>query len=176
MVSRHPHVFTDFKFDTDKERQHFWDEEKENEKKAKNNKNIKESILSGVPKNLPALMQCEKIQDKAAHHGFDWPEVEPVFDKVLEELGEVKEAWQEKDQVHIQEEMGDLLLVVVNLARHLNINPEIALKEGNKKFTKRFNYIEEQVELSGRELRDCSLAELDKYWDEAKRSNLSGDA
>lgn len=169
LISRHPHVFSDVKFDTDEERQRFWNDAKEYEKKAKNKKNVKESILSGVPTNLPALMQCEKIQDKAAHHGFDWPEVEPVFDKVLEELGEVKEAWHENDQAHIQEEVGDLLLVVVNLARHLKVNPEIALKEGSKKFSKRFNYIEEQVEITGRELKDCNLAELDAFWDEAKK-------
>lgn len=169
LISRHPHVFSDVKFSTDEERQRFWNNAKEHEKKTKNKENVKESILSGVPNNLPALMQCEKIQDKAAHHGFDWPEVEPVFDKVLEELGEVKEAWHENDQSHIQEEVGDLLLVVVNLARHLKVNPEIALKEGSKKFSKRFNYIEEQVEITGRELKDCDLAELDAFWDEAKK-------
>lgn len=175
LVARHPHVFTDLTFDTDEDRQRFWNDAKENEKKARNNKAVKESVLTGIPKNLPALMYCEKMQDKAAHHGFDWPEVEPVFDKVLEELEEVKEAWHEKDQAHIQEELGDLLLVVVNLARHLNVNPEIALKEGSIKFIKRFNYIEEKVEASGRELRECDLAELDRYWDEAKKCSVSND-
>lgn len=169
LVSRHPHVFDNVKFNSDEERQKAWEEAKENERKAKNKTTENNSVLSGVAINLPALVQCEKIQDKAANHGFDWPQVEPVFDKVLEELEEVKEAWQSGDQAHIKEEVGDLLLVAVNLARHLKVNPEMALKEANKKFSRRFNYIEQQVEASGRELRDCELAELDFFWDEAKR-------
>ena len=172
LIHRHPHVFGGVKFDTDKERQKAWDDAKEKERQIKHKYVKNESVLSGVAKNLPALMECEKIQDKAANHGFDWPEVEPVFDKVMEELDEVKEAWQEDDQTHIQEEIGDLLLVVVNLARHLSVNPEMALKEASKKFTRRFNYIEEQVEASGRTLRECKLDELDDYWDESKRKQV----
>ena len=118
--------------------------------------------------NLPALIECEKIQDRAAQHGFDWPDLPPVFAKVLEELDEVKEAWQSGNQAHIQEEVGDLLLIAVNLARHLNVNPEIALKESTKKFSKRFHYIEQQVAASGRQLLDCELMELDTFWHEAK--------
>ena len=125
-------------------------------------------MLAGVAASLPALMECEKIQDRAAQYGFDWPDVPPVFEKVLEELGEVKEAWESGDQAHIQEEIGDLLLVAVNLARHLKVNPEIALKESTKKFSRRFHYIEEQVEAAGRNLVDCELAELDAFWNEAK--------
>ena len=125
-------------------------------------------MLSGVAGNLPALMECEKIQDRAAQHGFDWPDVPPVFEKVLEELEEVKEAWESGDQAHIQEEIGDLLLVAVNLARHLKVNPEIALKESTKKFSRRFQYIEQQIEASGRNLIDCELMELDAFWHEAK--------
>lgn len=168
LITRHPHVFQNVKFDNDKQRQQAWDEAKEEEKKAKNLQAEKQSVLSGVANNLPALVHCEKIQNKAAHYGFDWPEAEPVFDKVMEELDEVKEAWHSNDQQHIQEEIGDLLLVTVNLARHLKVNPEVALKEATRKFTRRFNYIEEQVESSGRGLRDCELAELDAFWDEAK--------
>ncbi len=169
LINRHPHVFGDVIYNSDEERQQAWDELKARERKAKNKtKNISESILSGVAINLPALVQCEKIQDKAANHGFDWPEVEPVFDKVLEELDEVKEAWVEEDQPHIQEEIGDLLLVVVNLARHLKVNPEIALKEATRKFSKRFNYIEQKIDASGRTVRECELQELDAFWDEAK--------
>jgi uncharacterized protein YabN with tetrapyrrole methylase and pyrophosphatase domain len=125
-------------------------------------------VLSGIASNLPALIECEKIQDRAAYHGFDWPDVPPVFDKVLEELEEIKEAWQSGDQAHIQEEVGDLLLVAVNLARHLKVNPEVALRQSTKKFVKRFNYIELKVELSGRSLKDCQLDELDAFWHEAK--------
>ncbi|MEO1879976.1 MAG: MazG nucleotide pyrophosphohydrolase domain-containing protein, partial [Methylococcales bacterium] len=88
---------------------------------------------------------------------------------VLEELDEVKEAWVNQDQAHIQEEIGDLLLVTVNLARHLKVNPELALKQATQKFTRRFHYIEQQVAASSRTLRDCELAELDAYWDAAKK-------
>ncbi len=169
LIDRHPHVFGNVSYDTDEERQHAWDEAKVRERKAKNKTSSNESVLAGVAINLPALVQCEKIQNKAANHGFDWPQVEPVFDKVIEELEEVKEAWELADQAHIEEEIGDLLLVSVNLARHLKVNPEIALKQATKKFSLRFNYIEQQVEATGRTLRDCELAELDAFWDEAKR-------
>jgi ATP diphosphatase len=169
LISRHPHIFGDVTFKSDEERQKAWNDAKEKERKAKKNSDVNESVLSGVAINLPALVQCEKIQEKAAHHGFDWPDVEPVFDKVMEELEEVREAWKSGDQVHTEEEMGDLLFVSVNLARHLNINAEVALKKGNKKFGKRFNYIEQQLEASNRSLCDCELAELDALWDEAKR-------
>ncbi len=168
LISRHPHVFADVTYKTDELRQKAWDEAKIAERKAKNKHPENESILSGVAKTLPALIECKKIQDKAAHHGFDWPETEPVFEKVLEELTEVKEAWQSEDQQHIQEEIGDLLLVTVNLARHLKVNPEIALKQATQKFSKRFNYIEQQVAASGRQLKDCELAELDHFWGKAK--------
>ena len=168
LVSRHPHVFAGVTFDTDEQRQQAWDDAKAKERQQKSTENKPESVLSGVAKSLPALVACEKIQNRAASHGFDWPETEPVFDKVKEELQEVHEAWLSGDQVHIQEEVGDLLLVVVNLARHLKVNPEIALKEATRKFTRRFNYIERQVEASGKQLRDCELAELDGLWNEAK--------
>lgn len=168
LISRHPHVFAGVKFDNDEQRMQAWENAKAKERLLKNKEQKPASVLSGVAPSLPALVQCEKIQNRAASHGFDWPEVEPVFDKIREELGEVHEAWQAGDQPHIQEEIGDLLLVVVNLARHLKVNPEIALREATQKFTRRFNYIERQVKVSGRELLDCELAELDGFWNEAK--------
>ena len=169
LISRHPHVFAGVTFDSDEQRQQAWEDAKAQERQQKNRDTKPESVLSGVAKSLPALVECEKIQNRAASHGFDWPDTEPVFDKVREELQEVHEAWQEGDQAHVQEEVGDLLLVVVNLARHLKVNPEIALKEATRKFTRRFNYIERQVDASGRALRDCELEELDGLWNEAKR-------
>lgn len=169
LINRHPHVFAGVSFETDAQRQQAWEEAKAQERRQKHREQTPQSVLAGVAKSLPALVECEKIQNRAASHGFDWPATEPVFDKVKEELHEVHEAWQSGDQPHIQEEVGDLLLVVVNLARHLRVNPEIALKEATKKFTRRFNYIEKQVEASGRTLRDCGLAELDELWHEAKR-------
>jgi nucleoside triphosphate diphosphatase len=168
LIRRHPHVFAGKIFNSDEERKQAWEAAKASERQNKQQYSDKDSVLSGIPVNLPALVQCEKIQNRAASHGFDWPEVAPVFDKVKEELEEVKEAWESGDQAHIQEEIGDLLLVVVNLARHLKVAPEIALKESNKKFSHRFQYIEEQVQTTGRELRECQLAELDAFWDEAK--------
>jgi MazG family protein len=167
LVRRHPHVFAGKKFSNDEERKQAWEAAKALERK---NKATEEntSVLDGIAINLPALVQCEKILSRASSHGFDWPETPPVFAKVMEELNEVQEAWESGDQAHTQEEIGDLLLVVVNLARHLKVNPEMALKEGNKKFSRRFQYIEQKVLESGRELRDCQLVELDAHWDEAK--------
>ena len=170
LVSRHPHVFAGVHYETDEQRRLAWEEAKAQERALKLPQETEgESVLAGVAGSLPALVQCEKIQNRAAAHGFDWPEVEPVFAKVREELQEVHEAWQAADQAHIHEEVGDLLLVVVNLARHLQVNPEIALKHATKKFTRRFNYIERQVASSDRSLRDCELEELDGLWNEAKR-------
>jgi ATP diphosphatase len=170
LIRRHPHVFSDTVFNSDEERHQAWEQAKAEERKEKHRSAASASVLSGVAASLPALLECEKIQDRAAHHGFDWPEISPVFDKVMEELEEVREAWKSGDQAHIQEEVGDLLLVVVNLARHLKINAELALKESTKKFSRRFQYIEQQVEASGRTLADCELDELDGYWNEAKRA------
>ncbi len=167
LVRRHPHVFAGKKFASDAERKQAWEAAKAEEREAKSTAE-NSSILDGIANNLPALIQCEKLLYRAANHGFDWPETLPVFDKVLEELAEVKEAWESEDQAHIQEEIGDLLLVVVNLARHLKVNPETALKQSNKKFTQRFQYIEQRVLENGGELDECSLDELDAYWDEAK--------
>jgi ATP diphosphatase len=169
LTRRHPHVFAGVQFADDAERKQAWEAAKDKERREKSGGG-EESVLAGIAASLPALVQCEKIQNRAAAHGFDWPAVEPVFAKVHEELEEVKEAWLSGDQAHIQEEVGDLLLVAVNLARHLKVNPEIALKESNRKFSRRFRYIEEQVAKSGRQLRDCALEELDAFWLEAKKA------
>jgi ATP diphosphatase len=168
LIRRHPHVFADTVFATDGERHAAWEQAKADERQEKAKTVEQASVLAGVASSLPALMECEKIQERAARHGFDWPQVEPVFDKVQEELDEVKEAWRLGDQRHIQEEVGDLLLVVVNLARHLNINAELALKESTRKFSRRFRYIEQQVETAGKSLTECELVELDALWHEAK--------
>ncbi len=166
LVRRHPHVFADVVYANEAEQKKAWEALKESERAVKEAEN--HTILSGVAKNLPALVQCKKIQDRAANHGFDWPEVEPVFDKVQEELDEVKEAWESGEQRHIEEEIGDLLLVAVNLARHMGVNPEQALKKSTQKFTRRFEYIEDKVTQSGRDVNKVDLIELDNLWDEAK--------
>ena len=168
LVRRHPHVFADAVFETDEQRQQAWEQAKAEERQEKNQAPVSMSVLDGVAKSLPALLECEKIQDRAANFGFDWTDIQPVFAKVEEELEEVKEAWQSGNQAHIEEEIGDLLLVAVNLARHLKVNPETALKKSTQKFSRRFQYIERQVAASGRDLKHCTLPELDAYWDEAK--------
>ena len=168
LTRRHPHVFDGVVFKNDAERKLAWEAAKATERAGKP-RDTPARILSGLTKNLPALMACEKVQDRVAAHGFDWQETAPVFDKVLEELAEVKEAWISGDYPHTEEEVGDLLLVVVNLARHLKVNPEMALRKGTDKFTRRFNYVEQQVLTSGRAVTDCELEELDALWDEAKR-------
>ena len=168
LIRRHPHVFADAVFNTDEERHQAWEQIKAEERQQKSSSNLKESVLSGVAAHLPALIECKKIQDRAADHGFDWPDVLPVFDKVLEELNEVREAWASGDVKHIEEEVGDLLLVTVNLARHLNLDAETTLKKSTKKFVKRFQYIEQQVEASARTVKDCNLDELNDYWNQAK--------
>jgi nucleoside triphosphate diphosphatase len=167
LVRRHPHVFADAVYANDEERQHAWEQAKADERLEKNKASLI-SVLDGVAASFPALLECEKIQDRAANFGFDWNAVEPVFEKVQEELDEVKEAWVSGNQAHIEEELGDLLLVTVNLARHLKVNPELALKRSTQKFSRRFQYIEQQVTATGRDLKDCQLTELDSYWDAAK--------
>lgn len=169
LIRRHPHVFADVTFSNDEERHQAWEQAKAEERQSKNVATETPSVLAGIAKSLPALMACEKTMDRAALHGFDWKTIEPVFEKLQEEIAEVKEAWESGDQAHIQEELGDLLLVTVNLARHLKVNPEIALKEATQKFSKRFNYIEQRVAESGKAMTDCELAELDALWDAAKQ-------
>lgn len=168
LISRHPHVFGNTTFENDEQRQQAWNDAKLKEKQSKKSSQLEDSVLIGIAQNLPALMRCEKILNVAADHGFDWPNIDPVYEKVEEELTELKEAAQTTNQAHIEEELGDLLLVVVNLARHLSVNPEAALKKATLKFTKRFNYIEQQVKSSNKTLKECELKELDAFWDEAK--------
>jgi nucleoside triphosphate diphosphatase len=164
---RHPHVFAGAVFSSDEQRVQAWEAVKAEERKEKSEGDG--SILDGIAHTLPALMQSEKIQNRAARNGFDWSEVEPVFDKVEEELTELREAFESGDQRHIEEEVGDLLFVAVNLARHLGVRPEQALKGGNRKFIDRFRYIEKRVAEQGRTLLDCALSELDHYWEQAKQ-------
>lgn len=170
LTRRHPHVFAGVKFESDEARKRAWEESKVQERRQKASGEGADSVLSDVASTLPALVYAEKIQNRAAGHGFDWPEAAPVFEKVEEELDELREAFASGYQPHIQEEVGDLLFVVVNLARHLKVNPEIALKESNKKFARRFRYIEEQVAARGKSLKECELSELDALWREAKKN------
>jgi len=122
-----------------------------------------------VPQALPALSRAAKLQKRAAQVGFDWPEALPVLDKVREELDEVLEAMSENDPQAIAEELGDLLFAVANLARHLKVEPEAALRAANGKFERRFRFIEQALREAGRPIENCSLDELDALWGEAKK-------
>jgi len=173
LIRRHPHVFADARFMNDEERQKAWERIKKAERQEKLNPEEFVSVLAGgAPLSMPALAACQKILTKAAHLGFDWPEIEPIFAKVNEEIEEIKEACLEGGQAHIEEEIGDLLLVIVNLSRHLNVNAEVALKSAIQKFSRRFEYIERQVAKSGKIMEECDLSELDGYWNDAKKTEL----
>lgn len=167
LIRRHPHVFERVEFDSDEERLHFWENSKREEHKDKTGEHP-ESVLSGVALTLPALMRAQKLQKRAARVGFDWPEIDGVFAKVEEELAETRQAYDSGNAKHIEEEVGDLLFVAVNLARHLGVDAETALQASNRKFTRRFRYIEDTLTRNGRNLSDASLAELDALWEEAK--------
>ena len=171
LVRRHPHVFGGMAFDSDEERLHFWENSKLEEKRERTGEEV-EGALSGVAASLPALMRAQKLQKKAARHGFDWPEVGPVFAKVEEELEETRAAVQSGDRKHIEEEVGDLLFVAVNLARHLGVDAETALRASNDKFTRRFGHVEQSLKQQGRAMVETPAEELDRLWEEAKHRGL----
>lgn len=169
LTRRHPHVFGDIRYENDEQRKKAWTAAKLAERANREKTNGFNSVLDGIANSMPALMQAERIQNRASDHGFDWPEVEPVVAKVEEELAEVQEAIKSKKAEKIREEVGDLLFVAVNLARHLKVDPEGALKQSSRKFKTRFRYIEQQVAKTRRELEECKLEELDALWEQAKQ-------
>lgn len=165
MISRHPHVFGDAHERNASEQTVAWEEMKANERKKKG-KTERKSVLDGVAAALPALMRAEKLQKRAARVGFDWPDAQQVIDKITEEANELVEARDTGEpQERIHEEMGDLLFAVTNLARKLGVDPEHALRDTNQKFSKRFNYIEEN---SNGNISELSLDEMEALWQEAK--------
>ncbi|MGB7876227.1 MAG: nucleoside triphosphate pyrophosphohydrolase [Anaerolineales bacterium] len=166
IVRRHPHVFGEVKLDGVKGVLHNWEKLKEAERKG-TGKNER-GLLDGVPKSLPALTQAQEYQDRAARVGFDWPVVEGVLEKVVEEIQEIKAAMNDEE---LAEEIGDLFFVLVNLARWKKVDAESALRETNLKFKKRFAYVEQGAKRQGRELSTMSLEEMDALWDEAKGKN-----
>lgn len=163
LVDRHPHVFGDSSLNSAEEVQQSWEHTKvQNEKRA--------SLLEGIPKNAPALLRAQRLQDKAATVGFEWDEIEAVFEKVVEEFLELKEARRNKDLAAINNEFGDLIFAMVNLGRFLNVDSEDALHKTNKKFIKRFRFIEEKYNNDPAAMTKATLRELDAYWDEAKEN------
>ena len=171
MILRHPHVFGDVNFETADDVLQNWDELKKAERKiTKKDEKAKNSILDDVPLAFPALIEAGKLTKKAAKVGFDWVNTEQIFDKLNEETIELKSAIAENK--NIEEEVGDLLFVVVNLARKLDVEPETALKKTNRKFRRRFNFIETTLENQGKTLEESSLEEMDALWNEAKNGRL----
>jgi ATP diphosphatase len=161
MIRRHPHVFGDDEARSATLAKGFWEENKAKERAGK----PKKGTLDGVPAALPGLTRAVKLQAKAAKVGFDWPSVDNVYDKIAEEVAEFREAPDEKKA----EEYGDLLFAMANVARHLGIDPEAALRGANAKFERRFAHIEARLKEAGKEPKDSDLAEMDGLWDEAKR-------
>ena len=163
LVRRHPHVFGDAKADEAFHAKQNWEAEKHKEKNRK-------SRLDGVPKTLPALIRAQRLQQKASYAGFDWNEVEQVWDKIHEEIQELKEAQSENTKEHIAEEIGDVLFSVVNLARFLDIPAEDALRKTNKKFTDRFARVEEELKKRGKTVEESNLEEMDDIWNKVKQN------
>lgn len=163
LIRRHPHVFGDVKASTSSEVLQNWEKIKHAEKESADR-----SILDGLPGQLPALLQAYRLQQKAARVNFDWTGVGDVIKKVREEFAELDEAAASGDTAHLEEEFGDLLFSMVNLARHLNVPPEDALRRSNRKFIDRFRYIERQLRLSGQSLSGATFEELDALWEKAK--------
>ncbi len=163
MISRHPHVFGDAKFETPEEVTKQWQERKKEEGK------LRESALEGVPRELPSLLRAHRLQSRAAKVGFDWAKVEDVFGKLDEELREFKEALDNKNKKEIEDELGDIFFVLVNISRFVGVNAEEALRKTISKFISRFRYIEMKAADQGRQLSDMTLEEMDALWDEAKK-------
>ncbi|MBN1129748.1 MAG: nucleoside triphosphate pyrophosphohydrolase, partial [Chitinispirillaceae bacterium] len=167
LIRRHPHVFGSVEVADTSEVLHNWEKIKKEEKK-----NHRKYLVDDIPQTLPALFRAEKMQRRVARVGFDWTDVQPVLDKVIEEFNEFKEAILSGDQDHAEEELGDIMFALVNVARHHNICAEDALRATTKKFAKRFRYIEDHYEKTGKDIHTATLNEMDKLWEESKRMQI----
>ena len=161
LISRHPHIYGDVKVANEEEVKQNWEALKLKEGKS--------SVLEGVPKSLPSLVKASRIQEKVAGIGFDWEEPQQVFEKVQEELEELQREISDNNQDKIEAEFGDVLFSMINYARFLKVDPENALERTNKKFIKRFQYIEKKAKELNKSIQDMSLVEMDKYWEQAKK-------
>jgi XTP/dITP diphosphohydrolase len=163
LIYRHPHIYGDVKAETEEEVKQNWEQLKQKEKDGN------KTALSGVPNSMPALLKAYRIQEKVRALGFDWDKPEQVYEKVKEEIGEFEQEVKDGNMVKATDEFGDVMFSLINYARFLNINPEDALEQTNKKFTKRFNYLEAKVKEQNRSLKDCTLDEMNVFWEEAKK-------
>lgn len=166
LIYRHPHIFGDDTANSPEEVKEHWEQLKLKEKGGN------KSVLSGVPSALPAMIKAHRMQDKARGVGFDWEKKEQVWDKVAEELDELKVEIQKGDKTNSEAEFGDFLFSIINAGRLYHINPENALEKTNAKFMRRFNYLEEQTIKKGIQLKELSLDEMNRIWDEAKAKGL----
>lgn len=169
MHRRHPHVFADHHFDSEAELSSHWDNIKTAEKLANHTQPHSGSVLDNVPVSMPALSRAQKLQKRAAKTGFDWNNINLVKEKLHEELEELDVAIESGDQAEIEHEMGDLILTAVNLARHLDVDAEQALRLANQRFKKRFQHIENSFRISGKSMTDSGLNELEALWQAAKK-------
>lgn len=161
LIHRHPHIYGDVVVENEEEVKQNWEKLKLKEGK--------QSVLEGVPKSLPAMVKASRIQDKVKGVGFDWEEPHQVWEKVQEELQELQHEVKTNDQDKIEAEFGDVLFSMINYARFLKVNPEDALERTNKKFIKRFMYLEQKAKELGKNLSEMTLAEMDVFWEEAKK-------
>jgi tetrapyrrole methylase family protein/MazG family protein len=164
MISRHPHVFEKGKaLESAEEVVEQWEEKKKEEGK------LRKSLLEGIPPAMPALLRAHRLQARAARAGFDWDKVDDVMDKLDEEIKEFRAALSKKEQAAIEDELGDIFFVLVNVSRFVGVNPEDALRRTISKFIHRFRHIEMRAEDEGRNLSEMTLEEMDAFWDEAKK-------
>lgn len=161
LIHRHPHIYGDVKVENEEDVKRNWEQLKLKEGRK--------SVLEGVPNSLPAMVKANRIQEKVKAVGFDWEEPQQVWEKVQEELGELQTEVSSGNQEKINQEFGDVLFSMINYARFLKVNPEDALEQTNKKFIKRFKYLEEKSSEIGKPLSEMTLAEMDVYWNEAKK-------
>jgi ATP diphosphatase len=165
LIRRHPYIFSEKRDHSSEEQMDQWEGIKQEERELKK----QSGILDGIAQNLPALKRSQKIQKRAAKVGFDWPDSKGVFKKIKEEIRELEEAIESKDQESMKEEVGDLLMIITNLAQKLDVDSEEALKGSNEKFINRFSYIESKLNNSDKRFEDSGLALLDELWDESKK-------
>jgi MazG family protein len=161
LIRRHPHVFGDTEVSGPKEVKKNWESIKLTEGR--------DSVIDGVPINLPSLQRAHRLQDKASRVGFDWDKKEDVWNKVIEEIEEMHQSEKSGNKDELEKEIGDVFFSLVNYSRFLGINPENALRRTNEKFIKRFNYVQEKIKESGRKLSDSNLKEMDFFWEESKK-------